>query len=67
MAKFTAQITKVITNGPYAYIIYKDGVGQKSSDNVATVTDALNGVRDDISGLLGGQVIQKISLSAESQ
>jgi len=66
MAQFNAAVLKVLVNGPYSYTILKDGVGQKTVNNVATVAAAINGIRDDIAGLLGGETVQRIQMTVTS-
>ena len=66
MAQFTAQIQKVVVNGPYAYLLMRDRVGQKSAGGFPTVGAAMNAVRDDIGGLLGGETVERIVLQAET-
>ncbi len=66
MSKFTVMIQAVVTNGPYCYVILKDGVGQKSADNVANVAAALDGVKADIAGLLNGETVSRIGMDVTS-
>jgi hypothetical protein len=66
MSQFSAVIIKVITNGPYSYALFKDGVGQKDVNNVATIGAALDGVKTDIAGLLGGETVSRAQISVTS-
>jgi len=66
MSQFSATIVKVITNGPYAYALFKDGVGQKDVNNVATIGAALDGVKTDIAGLLGAESVSRAQISVTS-
>jgi len=66
MSQFQARIIRVVTNGPFAYSLFKDGAGQKDVNNIATIGAALDGVKSDISGLLGGEVVQTAVLTVTS-
>jgi hypothetical protein len=66
MAQYQAVIIKVLTNGPYAYALKKDGVGQKDVNNVASIAAALDGVKTDIAGLLGAEVVQQAVINVTS-
>jgi hypothetical protein len=66
MAQYSATIVKVLTNGPYAYYLAKDGVGQKDVNNVASIGAALDGVKTDIAALLGSEVVQRTTVSVQS-
>ena len=66
MAQFQARIIRVVTNGPFAYSLFKDGIGQKDVNNLATIGAALDGVKADIGGLLGGEVVQAATLTVTS-
>ena len=63
MSEFRVEIANVVTNGPYAYWIFKDEVGQKSSDNVATISAALDGIKADVGGLLGTQTVKRVTMT----
>ena len=63
MASFSVKIVKVVTNGPYAYWIFKDGTGEKSADNVATISAALDGVKADVAGLLAGETVSSVTMT----
>lgn len=67
MARFRVQINGMATNGPYAYWIFKDDVGTKSADQVATIADALDGVKADVAALLAGETITKVSMAIDSE
>ena len=43
MATFNAAVLKVLVNGPYSYTLLKDGVGQKTVNNLATVAAEISG------------------------
>ena len=66
MAQYNAAVLKVLVNGPYSYTLLKDGVGQKTVSNVATVAAAINGIRDDIAGLLGGETVERLNMTVQS-
>ncbi len=66
MATFNVAVMKVITNGPYSYTLVKDGVGQKTVNNLTTVAAAMNGIRDDIGALLAGESVERINIIAQS-
>lgn len=66
MARFTATINKPVTNGPYAYVIFRDGVCQKDVNGVTTLANALDGVKTDIAGLLGGETVNRVNMSVNS-
>ena len=66
MAQFTATIQKVITNGPYAYSILKDGVGQKAATGQASISAALDSVKADIGGLLGTETVDRVVMNVVS-
>lgn len=66
MAQFIVRITKVATNGPYCYLILKDGVGQKDAISQATIAAALDGVKTDIAALLGGETVNSVAMTVNS-
>ena len=66
MSTFAVRIIAVATNGPYAYSIFKDGVGQKDVNTVATISAALDGVKTDIGGLLNGQTVSLVAMTITS-
>ena len=66
MANFNIRIIKVVTGGPYAYEIFKDGVGQKSAIGLATISLAMDGVKTDVAGMLGGETVQVIGMNVSS-
>jgi hypothetical protein len=66
MAQFSAIIQKVITNGPYSYVILRDGVGQKTAISQASISAALDGVKTDIGGLLAGETVDRVTMSVLS-
>lgn len=66
MATFQVVIQKEITNGPYAYSIIRDGVGQKAAISQASVSAALDAVKTDIGGLLGGETVDRITMNVLS-
>ena len=66
MAQFAAVIQKVTTNGPYSYVILKDGVGQKAAINQASISAALDGVKADIGGMLAGETVDRVNMSVVS-
>lgn len=47
-SNYAARITKVVTNGPFSYIISKDGAGLIDVNNITSFNSALNAVRDAI-------------------
>jgi hypothetical protein len=65
MSVYTVRISQVVTNGPYAYTIYKDGVGQKDVNSVANIGAAMSGVQTDVGALLtaAGQVASMVTIS----
>ena len=66
MSQFAVRIQKVVTNGPYSYVIIQDGVGQKDANALATIGAALDGVKTDVSALLGGQTVQTVTMTISS-
>jgi hypothetical protein len=66
VAQYSVVIQKEIVNGPYAYSIIKDGVGQTAVTGKATVAAALDGVKTDIGGLLGGETVDRITMNVQS-
>jgi hypothetical protein len=62
MSQFNVQLYNVQTNGPYAYVIHKDTVGLKSSDTLANVNVALDGIKTDIAASLGGETVLSIKM-----
>lgn len=66
VSQFSIVIQKVITNGPYSYNINKDGVGQKTAVNQATIGAAMDNVKTDIAGLLAGETIDKLTMNVIS-
>jgi hypothetical protein len=65
MPIYNAKFVRVITNGPFAYVIFKDGIGQKSADNV-TAGNLLSSISADISALLGGETVDGGNLTVRS-
>ena len=66
MAQYSAVIQKVTTNGPYAYVLLKDSVGQKAATNQASISAALDSVKTDIGGLLGGETVDRVNMNVTS-
>ena len=66
MSNFTAVINQVATGGPYAYVLFKDGVGLKDSNGIGTIASALDGVKTDIAANLGGQTITRATINVQS-
>jgi hypothetical protein len=66
VSQFSVVIQKEITNGPYAYSIIKDGVGQKAAINQASISAALDAVKADIGGLLAGETVDRVTMSVLS-
>ena len=66
MSVFQYVITKVVTNGPYSYLVSKDGVGQKDVNNVADISTALDGVKSTIAGLLSGETVTQATGNVRS-
>lgn len=66
MAQFSATIQRVVTGGPYAYVVLKDGVGQKAADNQANLNTAMDNVKTDIAGLLAGETVDRVTLNVVS-
>lgn len=66
VSQFSVVIQKEITNGPYAYSIIKDGVGQTAVTGKATIGAALDGVKTDIGALLGGETVDRVNMSVLS-
>lgn len=63
VSQFSVVIQKEIVNGPYAYSILKDGVGQTAVTGKATIGAALDGVKTDIGGLLGGETVDRVTMN----
>lgn len=64
---FKIHIQKVVTNGPYAYILYQDGVAQKDAEGLASIGAALDAVKADIASLLGAAVVQSADMTVIAQ
>jgi hypothetical protein len=66
VSQFSVVIQKNVTNGPYAYQILKDGVGQKAAINQTSISAALDAVKTDIGGLLAGETVDRVTMSVLS-
>ena len=66
MAQFQVRIISVVTNGPYAYSLFKNGVGLKDVNNQSTISAALDGVKADIATNLGGETVSIVNMSVTS-
>lgn len=67
MSQYIADIRKVRNNGPFMYIIMKDGAGEKAAINIANLGAAFNGARDDIAGLLAqGEQVERVLMQVQS-
>jgi hypothetical protein len=66
VAQFSVTIQKEVTGGPYAYSITKDGVGQKAAISQASISAALDAVKTDIGGLLGGETVDRVTMNVLS-
>lgn len=66
MSQWKAIVTRVATNGPYAYVLLKNGVGQKDSNSLANVSAALDGIKADIGAGLNGETVNGIIITAIS-
>ena len=66
MSVIVGKIGRVKTNGPFMYIIEKDGVGEKAVTGVPTLGAAFNGVRDDIGALVGAEVVQVVTVQVRT-
>ena len=65
MPSYDVKFVRVITNGPFAYVILKDGVGQKSADNVSAA-NLLSSISTDITSLLGSETVTDGTLRVRS-
>lgn len=50
-----AQIERVATNGPFAYIFYVNGLGNKAEDNIANLNAAIDAIKP-LAGALAGTI-----------
>lgn len=66
MAQFSVVIQKEITNGPYAYSIIKDGVGQKAAVSQASLSAAMDNVKTDVAGMLAGETVDRLTMNIVS-
>ena len=67
MANYVAKVERVITNGPFTYVITKEGVGLKAVVSIATLGAAFNGIRDDIAAAIPqGENVLGISLAVRT-
>lgn len=66
MAQFQATIQRVASGGPYAYVIMKDGVGQKAADAQASLGAAMDNVKADIAGMLAGETVDRVTMGVLS-
>lgn len=65
MPSYKVQFQRIITNGPFVYVIFKDGVGQKSADQV-TALNLLSSINADLTSLLGGETVQNGTITVKS-
>lgn len=56
--RITARILRVLTNGPYSYVIFKNGIAQKAVTNQTDILNAMNNVRTDVAGMLDGDEVK---------
>lgn len=66
MSAYVVQINRVVTNGPYAYILFKDGVGVKDSNTLASISAAMSAVQTDIGGMLGTETVSRVQMTVTS-
>lgn len=66
MSSFQVRIINVATNGPYAYSLFKDGVGLIDRNNQATIGAAMDQVKADIAANLAGQTVSIVSMVVNS-
>jgi len=66
MAQFMARITAVTTNGPYCYLLLKDGQGIKDANALASISAALDGVKADIAANLAGETVKSVAMTVNS-
>lgn len=66
MSQFQARITSVATNGPYAYILLKDGAGLIDRNAQANISTALDNVKNDIAANLAGQTVNNVVMTVNA-
>jgi hypothetical protein len=66
MAQFTVRITAIATNGPYCYLIVKDGAGLKDANALANISAALDAVKADIAANLAGETVKSVAMTVNS-
>lgn len=66
MSQFAVRIINVTTNGPYAYSLFKGGVGLIDRNSQANIGTALDNVKADISANLGGQSVVIVNMQVQS-
>ncbi len=66
MSQFNVRITNVTTNGPYAYLLIKDGIGLKDANNQANISTALDNVKADIAANLGGETVRTVTMTVNT-
>jgi hypothetical protein len=61
-AVFRAEIVNVAGNGPYAFVVYKNGAGQWANIGIANPSAALDSARVQIGGrLAGGETVRRVT------
>lgn len=63
MSQFEVRIESITTNGPYMYVIDKDGAGMKAAIGLASISAALDAVKADIGANLGGQTVRNVGMN----
>jgi hypothetical protein len=58
MATFRAEFSR-LSNNLYTYTLFMDEVGQTSNEDSANFNAAVDSVKTDVVGLLGGQTIRR--------
>jgi hypothetical protein len=66
MSQFQARIIAVATNGPYAFSLFKDGVGLVDRNGQTTIGNALDAVKADIAANLAGQTVTIVNMTVNS-
>jgi len=66
MSQFVVRIIAVTTNGPYAYSLFKDGVGLIDRNAQTMIGAALDNVKADIAANLGGQSVTIVNMTVSS-
>lgn len=63
---FIVRIQAVVTNGPYAYTVLKNGSGVIDRNGQADISTALTNAKNDVGANLAGELVTDVMMTVRS-